>query len=231
MPKLFNLLSSDVEEYVLQYIDEHHLEAGDRLPTERALAEELGITRSSLRSGLQALVDQGVIFSKQGSGSYLCQPKAIRTLATYCFPHADKAFANACYTARALQDLPVDLRWLTDHLSLGIESDVAKTDLFLESINNNIVSLTANVLSTHACMLYSDLFKSTHVPRELTQTQKVRIFDRPSESISHLLKTHASDTLLVLQNKIYLGERKIALSYSICVGTRVSLVSTTALPE
>ena len=39
MPKLFNLLSSDVEEYVLQYIDEHHLEAGDRLPTERALAE------------------------------------------------------------------------------------------------------------------------------------------------------------------------------------------------
>ena len=55
--------------------------------------------------------------------------------------------------------LPVDLRWLTDHLSLSIESDVAKTDLFLESINNNIVSLTANVLSTHACMLYSDLFK------------------------------------------------------------------------
>ena len=61
MPKLFNLLSSDVEEYVLQFIETHGLKAGDRLPTERSLAEELGITRSSLRSGLQALIDQGVI--------------------------------------------------------------------------------------------------------------------------------------------------------------------------
>ena len=94
MPKLFNLLSSDVEEYVLQFIETHGLKAGDRLPTERSLAEELGITRSSLRSGLQALIDQGVIYSKQGSGSYLCHPKAVRSLAKYCFPFAVENLAD-----------------------------------------------------------------------------------------------------------------------------------------
>lgn len=231
MPKLFNLLSSDVEEYVLQYIDDHQLKEGDRLPTERALAEEIGITRSSLRSGLQALVDQGVIYSKQGSGSYLCHAKTIRSLASYCFPLADRALNGHIYEARALDELPSDLEWLGDYLAASNDGDVSRIDLMLEVVDGCILALTANTHSAQACALFPNLFGMRQVPAGIVQTQEVRVFDRPSASIADLLGTHESDTLLLLLNKLFLGERQIALSYSICVGTRVELVSTTNLPK
>ena len=51
MPKVFNLLSYDIAEYIEKYIHEHGLQPGDRLPTERELAAQLDITRVSVRQG------------------------------------------------------------------------------------------------------------------------------------------------------------------------------------
>lgn len=47
------------------------LAPGDRLPPERQLAAELGISRSSLREALRRLVDLGIVEARQGSGTYL----------------------------------------------------------------------------------------------------------------------------------------------------------------
>lgn len=230
MPKVFDLLSSDVEEYVLQYIDEHELKEGDHLPTERALSEELGITRSSLRGGLQALVDQGVIYRKHGSGSYLCPAKTIRTLAAYCFPNADKALDRKAYSIRPIKELPTGFHWFLDRL-LPDSGDIAQTDFFIELVNETPIAITANVQTTQALALFPNLFDMNEVPSNLIQTQIVRVFEESDESLTTLLDVQASDTLLFLQNGVHLGKRRIASSCSICVGTRVSLVSSSRLPE
>lgn len=52
-------------------IEEGQLAMGDKLPTERALAEQLGISRNSTREALRALENLGVVERRQGSGSYL----------------------------------------------------------------------------------------------------------------------------------------------------------------
>lgn len=44
---------------------------GDRLPPERRLAAELGVSRSSVREALRRLLDLGVVEARQGSGTYL----------------------------------------------------------------------------------------------------------------------------------------------------------------
>lgn len=44
---------------------------GDRLPAERDLAGEIGLSRPSLRSGLQTLQALGVIQSRQGAGTFI----------------------------------------------------------------------------------------------------------------------------------------------------------------
>lgn len=44
MPKVFNLLSYDIAEYIEKYIHEHGLQPGDRLPTERELAAQLDLS-------------------------------------------------------------------------------------------------------------------------------------------------------------------------------------------
>ena len=50
------------------------LKPGDRLPTERALAVELGVSRSHLREAMQPLISQGVVRSRQGGGTYVADP-------------------------------------------------------------------------------------------------------------------------------------------------------------
>lgn len=47
------------------------LRPGDRLPAERDLALQLGVSRPTIRAGLRALAAMGVIESRHGSGTYI----------------------------------------------------------------------------------------------------------------------------------------------------------------
>ncbi|MGW8554700.1 FadR/GntR family transcriptional regulator [Streptomyces tubercidicus] len=49
------------------------LQRGERIPTERALAEELGVSRSSVREAIRALSAMGVLEPRQGDGTYVTQ--------------------------------------------------------------------------------------------------------------------------------------------------------------
>lgn len=58
-------------ERVQALLEERGVEPGDRLPPERQLAAELGVSRSTLREGLRRLVDLGIVEARQGSGTYV----------------------------------------------------------------------------------------------------------------------------------------------------------------
>lgn len=60
-----------VTEQLLPLLAERELGPGARLPPERQLAAELGVSRSSLREGLRRLIDLGIVEARQGSGTYL----------------------------------------------------------------------------------------------------------------------------------------------------------------
>ncbi|SMR82123.1 GntR family transcriptional regulator, phosphonate transport system regulatory protein [Aliiroseovarius halocynthiae] len=44
---------------------------GDKLPTESALAERFGVNRHTVRHGISALVDEGLIRTRRGSGAFV----------------------------------------------------------------------------------------------------------------------------------------------------------------
>src|SRR3712207_6025952 len=48
---------------------------GDRLPTERELSAQLSVSRLTIRAALDRLAQRGVIVRRQGSGTYVGQPK------------------------------------------------------------------------------------------------------------------------------------------------------------
>ena len=56
---------------VYELIKRDSLKPGDRLPPERELAKQLGISRPALRAGLSSLISMGVLQSRQGSGTYI----------------------------------------------------------------------------------------------------------------------------------------------------------------
>ena len=56
---------------LLTYIADKGFALGERLPSERELAEQLGIGRNSLREALKVLEAMGVLEIRHGSGIFL----------------------------------------------------------------------------------------------------------------------------------------------------------------
>ena len=50
---------------------------GDRLPAEPALAKQLHVSRTTLREALRTFETQGIIFRRQGSGTYVTPPPRV----------------------------------------------------------------------------------------------------------------------------------------------------------
>lgn len=60
-----------VIEQIQDMIMEGALEKGDKLPSERGLSEQLGISRTSIREALRALEIIGLVESRQGEGNFI----------------------------------------------------------------------------------------------------------------------------------------------------------------
>jgi DNA-binding FadR family transcriptional regulator len=75
-------LADQVYEQVLTRIVEGHYPEGARLPSETVLSEGLGVSRPVLRQALKQLRHDGIIVSRQGSGSYV-QRRPDRAILTF----------------------------------------------------------------------------------------------------------------------------------------------------
>lgn len=67
VPRLADAIVRQLEEMIL----EGSLKPGNRLPPERQLAEQLGVSRPSLREAIQRLTARGMLTSRQGGGTYV----------------------------------------------------------------------------------------------------------------------------------------------------------------
>ncbi|KJS88372.1 MAG: hypothetical protein JM58_00965 [Peptococcaceae bacterium BICA1-8] len=64
-------LYKDVVLQIEAYIKENKLQKDDKLPTERDLAEQLGISRGTIREAFRTLEVNGIIESRPGGGRFL----------------------------------------------------------------------------------------------------------------------------------------------------------------
>src|SRR5262245_6709243 len=72
--------AEQVVAHVRGLIERKRLRRGDRLPAERDLAAQIGVSRPTVRMGLHALAAMGCVESRHGSGAYIPDgPAAIGT--------------------------------------------------------------------------------------------------------------------------------------------------------
>lgn len=77
-------LSQQIVTQICQMIRQQRIQTGERLPPERELAEQLQVSRASLREALRVLEISGIVESRHGGGTYvadLSEAAAISPLA------------------------------------------------------------------------------------------------------------------------------------------------------
>lgn len=66
-PKVSDAIVSQIEQLILDGV----LKPGERLPSERELAQELSVSRPSLREAITTLKSRGLLQSRRGGGNYV----------------------------------------------------------------------------------------------------------------------------------------------------------------
>jgi GntR family transcriptional regulator, transcriptional repressor for pyruvate dehydrogenase complex len=61
-----------VQDRIRELIRKGALSVGDRLPSERQLAEQFNVSRNSVREALRVLAEHQIVQSRHGDGTYVC---------------------------------------------------------------------------------------------------------------------------------------------------------------
>lgn len=76
----FRSKSSIIADQILQMIRNGELSAGEKLPPERIIAEQLGVSRPSVREAISALQIVGILETRPGDGTYVFRSSAMDEL-------------------------------------------------------------------------------------------------------------------------------------------------------
>lgn len=74
-----------------------NLNPGDRIPSERQLAADLGVSRPTLREAIQQLASRGLLVSRHGGGTFVTAPDVSDPVRTALLPLASLARSEAGY--------------------------------------------------------------------------------------------------------------------------------------
>ena len=119
--KLSNSVVRQIEQLILRGI----LRPGERLPSERDLADKLGVSRPSLRDAIADLADRGLLVSRAGSGVFVADVlgSAFSPALTQLFSTHDEAVIAYISFRRDMEGLAAERA-----ATLGSETDLKLID-------------------------------------------------------------------------------------------------------
>ena len=121
-------------EQVIHYIEQRYIipgKPGDKLPTERMIQQNFGVSRQTVRSALKVLIERGLLYNVQGSGTYVAE----RTDATY-IPRVDTFVDDMCRRGFEGSTRMIATRWVdaTEEISTHLSVPVGEQVLFVRRL-------------------------------------------------------------------------------------------------
>jgi GntR family transcriptional repressor for pyruvate dehydrogenase complex len=134
--------------YVRQLFESGDFRAGDKLPPERELAQLIGVSRETVRAGLQSLAAVGVVDSRRGAGTFVADgpplldvnPLSLFTV-LHGIPQAE------LFEARRV--IEIDLAGLAAERARGDE---------LAAISEELMEMFASIDDVHRFLVHDILF-------------------------------------------------------------------------
>ncbi len=114
-------LKTQAKQAILDYIASMDLHASNKMPREEKLCEIIGVSRVTLRSALDELASDGVVFRRQGKGTFVNRTRMEMKVSFNPAGHFSDMIRDSGYTPRiemlAVDIIPADAKLAT---SLGI---------------------------------------------------------------------------------------------------------------
>ncbi|MES2938942.1 MAG: FadR/GntR family transcriptional regulator [Pseudomonadota bacterium] len=164
-------LYQQIADQIRELIAKGSFHVGDRLPPERELALQLGVSRPSLREALIALDVQGSVEIRGGSGVYVCpQPDRAAGKATPALGESPRelmqarsALESAVVILACARCTPAQLRKLRAIVArMQVETDRHRGLLDLDRrFHMTLAEMSGNSVMAH---LIAELFDERHSP-------------------------------------------------------------------
>lgn len=152
-------LSDTVARQLEQRILEGALKPGDRLPAERDFSLELGVSRPCLREAIQKLASKGLLYSRQGGGTYVADQLKNAV--------ADP-WAQMLQSHPALNDDLLEFRTLLESQCAewaalrATPADLLRLDECLKSANRAVATLSAEAVTEADSAFHQALAEAAH---------------------------------------------------------------------
>lgn len=186
--------SEEVVRRLREMIHAGDLKPGDRLPPERDLARQLGVSRPTLRAGIRTLAAVGVFHSRQGAGTFVAEADAspaldanpLRLMASLHGFSSDEMFETRIALEMAVAELAAK-RASGDHIATMAE-EVAEMFASLEepeeylvhdmrfhqtiaaASGNRILTALMNMVAT---ILFETRSKTVHLALDLKESAEM----------------------------------------------------------
>ena len=174
--------STYAAEQILDAIRQGEYHVGDKLPPEREIAEQMGVSRASLREALSALQLAGIIESRSGAGTYVLKAGFAEEYRALTLLEESENLQETFEARRVLEEGIVklackrvsaqDLQTLAEVLSKMQQSaQVQDFDVFNQAnqrFHLTIVTATHNCLLVHALKPLLEVMRG-QLPRELRE--------------------------------------------------------------
>lgn len=207
--QLTNLLRTDIEA--------GRLASGDRLPTEKELMREFGISSTTVRQALGALVQEGLIRRRAGQGTFVTEPFVRRDPLTFT-GFTEETIANGRRPGGVVISSSFErpTRWITDRLPWDPDDKVFAVERL--RLADDLVIAVEQVWFPHAIGLFlvdRDLASAslTSILEDDLNLELVRAFQVISATtatsrVARLLQIARAAPLLEIERTAYLANER-----------------------
>ncbi|MBM9461857.1 FadR family transcriptional regulator [Aeromicrobium sp. YIM 150415] len=124
-------LTARIKDEIVRWIEAEGLAPGDRLPAERQMAQNLGVSRPSLREAVRTLQSEGRLVVRHGQGVFVAEPRSAAELRRSLLEATHSS--EELFAMREVLEVPA-ARWAAEGQNLAALQRVERAhDLLLEA--------------------------------------------------------------------------------------------------
>lgn len=177
-------------------IEDGKLKVGEKIPAERELAADFDVSRMTLRQAIQALVDEGILERRVGSGTFVANRKVQEKMSgVTSFTDLMQSLGKTPSSTTISYHLTIPSQTEIEKLKLGKDEQVVRMERVRLA---NDVPICFEIATVPARLIEN--FSKEEVTNSFWQTLEKKAHLYPGHTIQHISATKATKKIATYLN-------------------------------